>query len=246
LWDDINGGIAGGLTIAADAPISENYTAAVWMEFVEAYEIAEEIIHYPDGVTQAAVDAAAARLAAAYANLAHSHTVLGGAGAVFEITENGRDVSIHFSGHIGSVAAAKGLTFGDWNLQLQQRGAALFDIVSGSVKLGTITEGSAIVTLSSDFVDGLANGEYALSLPFDDGIRTGSGAATVKVARAQPSPLPAPDTPLPPANADIGKTAGASSPRTDDPFTLWGWMALLVCSALLLTGFSAPRIWGRR
>jgi hypothetical protein len=157
---------------------ADNYTAAA-IAAVQTALASANTVRADTGYTytQADVDGAVAALNAALAALVHDHPVIsqrpsGG------IVDTGEDASFEFKGYFGDVSSFK---FGGKSYSLQVAGGAggagaggaagagaSLEILDGTTRVGTITEGSAVVTLNASFCDDLANGTYAVELGFAD------------------------------------------------------------------------------
>jgi hypothetical protein len=126
--------------------------------------------------TQADVDAAGARLQAALGALVHDHPVLEQI-PVGGVTEFRQAVTVKIKGYLPDVAS---LEFAGRTYTLVPTGDAdnpSFDILDGSVPIGTITRGSAVVTFTPAFIGTFANGSYELRLGFNDHYELLGGAS---------------------------------------------------------------------
>ncbi|MDR3305213.1 MAG: YDG domain-containing protein [Clostridiales Family XIII bacterium] len=235
----------------------DNYAAGAWEDLLETYAKAAAVFD-DESAAQEEAEAAAEALSAALAALGEQdHPVIGYDGAAlaepsknFEasIGEFGRRIQIEFKGHVGTVA---GLRINGADYRIAGRsgsahpdaaaGFAAYDVFGAEgARVGTITEGSAIVTLDSAFADRLANGAHKLEILFADPQSTGSGTVAIKVYRAgndggndsnnagngAATPLPnagnGTAAPLPPATGDSSGTA------------LWFALAALALAGLVL------------
>ncbi|MDR3304692.1 MAG: Ig-like domain-containing protein, partial [Clostridiales Family XIII bacterium] len=178
----------------------DNYAAGAWEDLIETYAKAAAVFDDESAAQEEAVVAAEALSAALAALGEQDHPVIGYDGIAlaepsknFEasIGEFGRRIQIEFKGHVGTVA---GLRINGAEYRIAGRsdfvhsdtaaGFAAYDVFDAEgVRVGTITEGSAIVTLDSAFADRLANGAHNLEILFADPQNTGSGAIAIKVYR---------------------------------------------------------------
>jgi LPXTG-motif cell wall-anchored protein len=126
--------------------------------------------------TQADVDAADATLVAVMDALIHDHPVLAQI-PVGGVTEFRQAVTVKIKGYLPDVAS---LEFAGRTYTLVPTGDSAnpaFDILDGSVPVGTITYGSATVSFDAGFMDTLENGTYELRLGFNDHYELLGGAS---------------------------------------------------------------------
>jgi hypothetical protein len=162
----------------------ENYAAEVYQAFTDAYNAAQAVYADTDA-TQAQTDAALAALRNAYGSLVqihpalkHSHdTALGGKN---HLTEFGQAVAIEFRGDIRDVT---GFVLNGKDYPLTSGGTNIYNIMENGNVVGTITEGSAIVTFPAAFADRLTNGTHTFEVRFTDATGTGGGKAELVVNR---------------------------------------------------------------
>jgi hypothetical protein len=179
----------------------DNYPAGAWEGLMDAY--ADAAAAYADAsATQAEVDAAASALALALAAIAaQDHPVVGDGGSALgapdyhhevDLDAFGRQVDVEFKGHAGTAAGLSldGVPYGivgrvGYPHPDTAAGFTAYDVFdAGGVRVGAITDGSAIVHLDAAYVDTLANGSYTLALAFSDPAGEGTGTATLDVGRA--------------------------------------------------------------
>jgi hypothetical protein len=163
----------------------ENYTQAALDELFAKLDAANEIIE-DDNVLQSQVDDALSDLQTAFDNMYHDHPVIKAAHEVDgdkndHLTAFGLESVIEIKGDIRDVSQ---LTINASDYPLVKTGPETYNIIEGGETIGTITEGSAVLTLSTTFADRLANGTHTVQLFFTDQIGTGSGTAKIVVERA--------------------------------------------------------------
>jgi hypothetical protein len=234
--------VAPGVKTALPPYYKENYKEDTWAELIDAYADAAEVYNDPDATPQQVASAAEALAEALAATLeaigSHDHPVVGdGSGALaapdynYEttLTEFGRQVQIEFKGHVGTVTSLRlnGVSYrvvGQSGFAHPDAGFKAYDILEASgARVGTITEGSAIVTLGSEFADRFANGTHRLEVSFADPVGTGSGKASIKVQRTGSNG----ENPIWPTDGTDG------SANTGDAATPMLWLTLL---SLAFTG----------
>ncbi|MDR1954326.1 MAG: LPXTG cell wall anchor domain-containing protein, partial [Clostridiales Family XIII bacterium] len=171
-------------------------------------------------LTQANVEKLISALETALAGLRHDHPIIEQSTPEI-ITSAGTGVSVKLKGYFSSV---KSVTLNDAAFELTAESESDYGLTMDGRRSGTLTEGSAIVTLTSDFVDGLENGTYTIQITFDDGYKSGTGIAVFKI-----------DRPKPGGNTDAGVKTG------DDSAIGLSILTLLLATAILLFLLAARR-----
>jgi hypothetical protein len=143
-------------------------------------------------LSQGAVESLTAAFEAALSVLVHDHQVIEHS-ALEGITDSGVGVTVRFKGHFGSVSA---VLFNGVQLRQVKVSDTSYELWAGGVFAGTLTAGSAIVTLTSEFVDTLDDGAHTLHLRFDDNYGSGTGSTTFTITRPAPAAPDALDTPV--------------------------------------------------
>jgi hypothetical protein len=208
---------------------SENYTTEALLELEAALDHANTVREDTTYTyTQSDVDAADARLTQALGALSHDHPVLVQT-PEGTVTARGQEVRVIFKGYLPDVTS---LVFANTTYTLLPQGVGAnlsFDILDGTTRIGTLTQGSAAITLNSAFINTLANGSYTLKLGFADSYtllgnttftQSGEGTAEVVINRT-------PDTP-----ATVPKTADTSLPHLLSALALLASGILTVCVAV--------------
>ncbi|GHT86862.1 hypothetical protein FACS18947_6940 [Bacteroidia bacterium] len=215
----------------------ENFKAAAWKALKTALKSANTVLGDAKA-TQPQVDKALAALKAAYGALKHDHPVLKHSndtkyGGVKYLTKFGQTVKIEFKGDIRDVVGFK-LNGKKYLLTPKERsGKVAYSITKKGKVIGTITKGSAVVTLPKAFSDRLANGTHKVEVVFKDAIGTGRGKADLIVKRST-------------GNGGNGNDPGKGSaitPKTGDDMQLGLMFAISVISlcALLFILFALRR-----
>ncbi|MDR0514313.1 MAG: hypothetical protein LBG81_04015, partial [Coriobacteriaceae bacterium] len=178
-------------TLDAYGLYEENFTAAAWAAFVDAYQRARDVLADWDA-TQPQVDDAYAALDAAYAALAHDHPVLDANGAAGADTAYvfafGEGAEVRWKGYIGSVTSFE-LDARALDVVAEPSGYAggpEWLVMDGTDEVGAVYAGSARVALSAAFLDRLPDGTYPLRLGFADVKGQGSGTGYLVVQRTAP------------------------------------------------------------
>ncbi|MDR1357730.1 MAG: hypothetical protein LBJ48_00005, partial [Coriobacteriales bacterium] len=164
----------------------ENYDASSLARFYRALEAVERALaaDTSQASSQDTTEALLSELAAAEAGLRHDHSVLTNS-ADTGVSETGRSVTLRIKGELTTVT---GILLNETHFAL-----GVPDAQSGERALtfegrrcGTVRAGSVIIELSSDFVDSLDNGSFAVAVDFDDGYQKGSGSVSFTVSRKAP------------------------------------------------------------
>ncbi|GHT79485.1 hypothetical protein FACS1894104_4250 [Actinomycetota bacterium] len=178
------------------------------------------------GVTQAAVNEAYAELFAVYEAMEHDHPVLEHSANFLPMTDTSDGFYVRIKGYFGSVLPVLGVTLDDVELvHTPTAETGVHDLSKGGVHVGTLSEGSARVTFTPEFLATLENGVYTIKVNFDDGFRTGEGITTLEIRR--------------PIVDD-----GSGFPGTGDDMTLWLLMILLVTAGMTVLTWRPPRLQG--
>jgi hypothetical protein len=186
---------AGDATLAAWQGFADNYPQASFCDFMVAYQNATAV-YLDEDALQDAVDAAADSLADSLAALAHEHPaldeqdgILGANGSpTVAIDKFDAALNLRFKGAFGTVSGVK-LGAEELTLVAGENGIPEFWLNDADGALaGVLTHGSARVVLNAAYMDRLANGSYVLELGFTDAFATGSGTATVVIARSATDP----------------------------------------------------------
>jgi hypothetical protein len=176
------------ILILADG-MRENYVAEDFDTYLDVLGTAHEVIANPNATT-AQIAAATTALDAAYTALIHDHPVLNPVNGAVQITTFGDETVVEVKGWHLSVEQA---SLGDRVFTLEPLDNAedgyriMVTGSAGPVQAGTVTKGSAVITLYASWLDSYANGTYPLVLTFADGIGTGTGTATLTIDRTAAS-----------------------------------------------------------
>ncbi|MDR0874885.1 MAG: hypothetical protein LBN12_01600 [Clostridiales Family XIII bacterium] len=201
--------------------------------FLAAFAEADRLIN-DIYATQKEVDAAVSALNKAMSSLTRDHHVLknshdAGKGGQDGLTAFGQSIRIEIKGDFRDVAGFK----------VNNTAYALSAYVNetkpriiteaGSGQIGMISNGSAIVTLTSEFADRLENGDHDVTVIFRDPYSAdANGRAAIHVARAGSGADPGAGEPI--------------SPRTGDAMNLMLWLALAAAAMIALLAAAAGRL----
>ncbi|MDR1778528.1 MAG: YDG domain-containing protein [Clostridiales Family XIII bacterium] len=187
-------------SVEAERLHEDDYPAGALAQYEAAYSAAAAAVSGGD-LTQAAAAAALAELQVAESVLVQDHPVLQTAldgqpvsGAVTWTAIAEGDLSVEIKGHMPHVARVELAGPGDagtvrvlWELadaaSMNSNEKALFDGLSYA---GSLTEGSAVVTLDAAYLASLDNGEYTLTVTFTDPVVAAAlgGSAEEEAVRA--------------------------------------------------------------
>jgi hypothetical protein len=198
LEDDVN---QAKRTLPEDAPAAENYDPAIFGAYADALAAARAALAASDGA-EAFSEGRAEQLLAAFedarAALVHDHPVLENSAAA-PITDKGHVVTIKVKGHFDSVSR---VVFNGSDLDLVSTASPdRLTLVLNGTTIGSLSRGSAVVSLESAFVDALPNAAHQVEVYFTDELATGSGVAGFTVVRVP---------------ADDGGEGGGGEPSSDD------------------------------
>jgi hypothetical protein len=157
---------------------AENYRADDILAFEAALGAAREAVVSGD-YAESEVLRLSAELEAAIVALVHDHPVLTHS-APSGIKTHGIGVTVSFKGHFSSV---NGVTVGGVALSMVAAPPLGYELWQGSVFAGTLSKGSAVVTLTPEYVDEFANGSHKIELSFVDDHASGQGIATLAIER---------------------------------------------------------------
>jgi hypothetical protein len=144
-------------------------------------DAANVILDDPWNMTQAEVDAAYLAVSNALALLEHDHPVLEHSANYQPITDTSAGLAIKIKGEFTTISSVQ--IDGD-TVILTRTSANSHDIIHGAVPAGTLTKGSAIVTLSPDYLNTLTNGTHTVTVNFSDPHATGFGRSTFEINRS--------------------------------------------------------------
>jgi uncharacterized repeat protein (TIGR02543 family) len=214
----------------------ENYPAGEAEAFMAA--VANAKAAAAAATSQDAVDDIVAALRTAYANLEHDHPVLYHShevskGGVNRVTAYGQTIKIEFKGHIGDVSgftvngsANYTVTAGTGQPPSAVESWDIHEGAAGGPVIGSITKGSALVTLKPAFTDRFGNGTHTIEALFREGSKSGSGSADIVVSRSRGN-----------SYANPGEDPGAGEPvlpHTGDNMNLILWLAIAAMIAMLV------------
>jgi hypothetical protein len=180
---------------------AENYRAGDVATYTAALEDAQAAVvsgNRPEGESAFLL----AELQSALSLLTHDHPLLTHS-APEPISVKGVGVSVSFKGHFGSVSK---VVINGLEAQMLPTLPDRYELWLGSanaVFAGTLTRGSAVVTLASEYVDSLANADYSLEVYFSDDFAEGKASTGFSVKRPietpplDPGPGPGPLAPDP-------------------------------------------------
>jgi hypothetical protein len=120
--------------------------------------------------------------------LEHDHPIIGEESNLNTITEKGRSAKAAFKGVFHGNSGDSyvfGLRVGDKDAHFTPiaEGVLSTSFTIDGRPAGTITKGSAIVALDSDYLDTLTDGNYRIVLNFHDGYSEGFGETTLTISR---------------------------------------------------------------
>jgi hypothetical protein len=162
----------------------ENYDALAWARFTQAKDQLDKAylsLSAGEGLPQAKGEALFAELDAALAGLKQDHPVLSHS-APSPVTKAGTGVTIVIKGSFADVASVK-LNGKDFVLE-PTASETLRALVFDGRPAGTLSRGSAIISLYAGFVSALENTEHKISVSFKDAYSSGSGEAGFTLAIA--------------------------------------------------------------
>jgi uncharacterized repeat protein (TIGR02543 family) len=131
-------------------------------------------------LTQAEVDALAQGLRDAIGALSHTHTVTKNT-ATGGVAKNGVSVTVGFK---GKFETATGVSIDGTSLTLRAAASGKMTLSKEGKPVGSLTKGSAIVTLDKSFIDTLKNGKHQVEVRFKDDFTEGTGKASFTVNRS--------------------------------------------------------------
>jgi hypothetical protein len=180
------GGEGGGSQLAGKLS-AENYTADDFALYEDAFEAAREALNASDEpgllvVTEAEAARLLAELKDALNALVHDHPIISNSAAGAPITHKGVALRVEIKGDFASVSHV--LLNGREFVLAPTGDPDVITLVMDGVVAGTLTRGSAVVTLDAGFVDGLPNDSHRVEVRFADPHAQGVGGDDFVVERA--------------------------------------------------------------
>jgi hypothetical protein len=160
----------------------ENYDTETIALFEEQFAIAKAMLDEGE-YTEAVAEQVLFELNEALAALVHDHPILENSALVTNpITDTGVAVRVAIKGQFESIIR---VTFNGRDLDFELGDASVpVPLLLDGRQIGTLSKGSAVIDLSSDFVDGLSNAAHTIEVHFADGHKSGSGVAEISIARS--------------------------------------------------------------
>ncbi|MDR1954064.1 MAG: hypothetical protein LBQ21_06290 [Clostridiales Family XIII bacterium] len=177
---------------------TENYDAKAIERLQEMIAKVEDASN-AGKLTQATADALRGAMADALNALTHSHPILANS-AKKPITEIGTAVTVRIKGSFNSV---RSVTLNGDQFVISKTSGTSHALKMNEKISGSLNSGSAIIKLSSAYVDSLNNGNYTIAVQFQDEYMAGEGVVTFVVNRTK-SEEPTIGTPVNPTSENLG------------------------------------------
>jgi hypothetical protein len=179
------------LVLGQLSPLAENYAQGALDSVLAAQQALEAALAEAatsQAVAETRLDELQQALLALNTALSHDHPLIS-TSATSPIASTGVGVIIRLKGYFPSVSEVllNGRPMSIAAASAEDSAAygaeAPRPLALDGVAAGRLSAGSAVVTLTSEFVDGLANGEHNIELRFVDAYGSGAGSAEFVIAR---------------------------------------------------------------